>query len=87
MSKKTTGRKRAFAQGELTTFRKKFGLNQADFWAPLGTTQSAGSRYENTGRIAPESVTTLIELIYGNKPLATLAKLRGVSVEVLRIGK
>ena len=87
MSNKAASRKRIFAQGEMTQFRKKLGLSQANFWVPLGVTQSAGSRYENTDRTTPQPVVTLITLMYGDSPLATLAKLRGVTLDELKQGK
>jgi transcriptional regulator with XRE-family HTH domain len=44
--------------------RKKLGMNQQQFWASLGVTQSGGSRYE-TGRTMPKSVRMLMELAHG----------------------
>ena len=38
------------------TYRQATGLNQSAFWAPLGVTQSGGSRYESTGRAIPTPV-------------------------------
>lgn len=43
--------------------RKRLGLTQADFWRPLGVTQSGGSRYE-TGRAIPRPVRKLIWLVH-----------------------
>jgi len=65
-------------------FRKGLNLNQAHFWVPLGVTQSAGSRYEQESRMIPQPVATLIELMYGDTPVKTLAQLRGVTVEELK---
>lgn len=65
--------------------RKKLGLTQEQFWKPVGVTQSGGSRFEN-GRDIPKHVQMLVELRYGNAPLKTLAKLRGVTVEQLKAG-
>lgn len=45
------------------TTRQNKGLNQSEFWAPIGVTQSGGSRYEN-GRRIPASVRKLIWLIH-----------------------
>ncbi|GAA5172355.1 helix-turn-helix transcriptional regulator [Viridibacterium curvum] len=42
-------------------FRAESGLNQADFWIPLGCTQSAGSRFEN-GRKIPTPTAILLVL-------------------------
>ena len=48
--------------------RERRGLNQMDFWAPLGVTQSGGSRYEN-GRSMPRPVEMLLEIVYlGRRP-------------------
>lgn len=77
-------RKEALKQGDMKTFRKTFGLSQAAFWTPLGVTQSAGSRYESTDRSRPKPLVTLISLMYGDKPLTTLANLRSESVEDLK---
>lgn len=52
---------------DITAFRKKTGLNQADFWGPLGITQSGGSRYES-GRKIPKPVMALVVLRMGTKP-------------------
>ena len=42
-------------------FRETTGLNQTDFWAKYGVTQSGGSRYENE-RSMPTSLKALIIL-------------------------
>jgi len=55
--------------------RHRLGLNQHDFWSPLGVTQSGGSRYES-GRRIPKPVKKLIELAYSKNPLAALKRLR-----------
>ena len=59
--------------------RLKMGLNQTQFWAKVGVTQSAASRYES-GRGMPIQVAWAIDLVYGKRPLVTLAKLRGCKV-------
>ena len=46
------------------TTRAKLGLNQKDFWAKVGVTQSGGSRYES-GRPTPDSVNALLHIAYG----------------------
>ena len=43
--------------------RNKLGMTQAEFWALLGVTQSAGSRYESGGSI-PVPVLRLYFLVY-----------------------
>lgn len=56
--------------------RRERGLNQLQFWAPLGVTQSGGSRYES-GRTIPKPVRLLLSIAYGDKPLRVVAKIRG----------
>jgi hypothetical protein len=41
--------------------RVKTGVNQKDFWAPYGVTQSGGSRYES-GRNIPKPLAILLYL-------------------------
>lgn len=43
--------------------RIDLGINQQQFWSPLGVTQSGGSRYEN-GRNIPKAVLELLRLLY-----------------------
>ena len=43
--------------------RRKLRLNQHDFWALVGVTQSGGSRYE-TGRRIPRPVLELLRLVH-----------------------
>lgn len=68
---------------DLRTLRKRLGLSQTEFWTKIGVTQSAGSRYE-AGREMPAPTKTLVALMFGPRPIKTLAKLRGVQVEQLR---
>lgn len=49
----------------VTAKRKELGINQSDFWKPVGVTQSGGSRYE-AGRNIPAPVRKLIYLVYVN---------------------
>ncbi len=48
---------------EIRAFRKKQGMNQMEFWAPIGITQSGGSRYES-GRNIPNTVRLLLHMAY-----------------------
>jgi len=52
---------------EMTTnpreIRRRLGLNQQQFWTPLGVTQSGGSRYES-GRSMPKPVRELLRLVH-----------------------
>ncbi len=43
--------------------RRKLGLNQSQFWAKIGVTQSGGSRYES-GRNMPRPVQSLLRLVH-----------------------
>jgi predicted transcriptional regulator len=56
--------------------RGRLGINQKDFWLHLGVTQSGGSRYESGSRTIPKHMKMLIELIYGDKPLQALKRMR-----------
>ena len=49
--------------------RRKLGLNQAEFWSPVGVTQSGGSRYES-GRSIPKPVQLVLHLAYGTEKQA-----------------
>ena len=49
---------------EALTLRHKLGLNQSDFWHPVATTQSCGSRYESC-RDIPGPVQLLVCIKYG----------------------
>lgn len=55
--------------------RKKLGLNQSDFWKPLGVTQSGGSRYESERNI-PKPIQLLLEIVYGKSGEKLLVELR-----------
>ena len=46
--------------------RLKLGMNQSEFWGPVGVTQSGGSRFEH-GRDIPEPVKILLEIAYGTE--------------------
>lgn len=50
----------------LRTMRRRLKMNQAEFWARVGITQSGGSRYEG-GRQVPEPVRMLLAIAYGNR--------------------
>lgn len=43
--------------------RKQLHLTQSDFWAPVGVSQSGGSRYES-GRKLPSSTSALLHLVH-----------------------
>ena len=65
---------------EAKAVRAKLGLNQTEFWRPMGVTQSAGSRYES-GRNLPPPVQKLLLIAHG-KPNVS-AKI----VSIMRNGK
>jgi DNA-binding transcriptional regulator YiaG len=54
-------RKQKLDFGNIADARKKEGLNQKDFWARYGVTQSGGSRYE-AGRNIPKPLAILLWL-------------------------
>lgn len=64
---------------EVKAIRQKLGLNQQQFWSPIGVTQSGGSRYE-TGRNIPKPVRLLIGIAYDEDPLALVIKIRGKEI-------
>jgi transcriptional regulator with XRE-family HTH domain len=64
--------------------RKSLGLNQSEFWSPLGVTQSGGSRYES-GRNMPTPVKHLLRLIHIEH--IDVAKIRREDVEVIEFLK
>ena len=43
--------------------RNKLSMNQQEFWAQIGVTQSGGSRYES-GRKMPKPVRELLRLVH-----------------------
>jgi DNA-binding transcriptional regulator YiaG len=54
-------RKQKLDFNKIVEDRKKEGLNQKDFWALYGVTQSGGSRYE-AGRNIPKPLSILLRL-------------------------
>ena len=54
-------RKKRLDFSDISTTRKKENLNQKDFWARYGVTQSGGSRYES-GRNLPKPLAILLWL-------------------------
>lgn len=43
--------------------RLQLGLTQGDFWAPVGVSQSGGSRYESS-RSLPPAISALLHLVH-----------------------
>ena len=60
--------------------RRKMGLNQQEFWAQVGVTQSGGSRYES-GQNMPRSVGQLLRLVHVEQ--IDIAKVRKEDFEVI----
>jgi transcriptional regulator with XRE-family HTH domain len=52
---------------DVRLLREFSGLNQTDFWASVGITQSGGSRYESGERGLPKPVQHLLRLVYIEK--------------------
>lgn len=75
-------------KSEYWKLRKRLGLNQQQFWNPVGVTQSGGSRYES-GRVIPKPVKMLLDARYRNKPIKRYidplaARYQGVPVREYR---
>jgi len=49
--------------GNPRKIRQNLGMNQQEFWARIGVTQSGGSRYES-GRAMPKPVRELLRLVH-----------------------
>lgn len=64
--------------------RRKLGMNQQQFWAPLGVTQSGGSRYES-GRNMPRPVQHLLRLVHVEN--IDIAKVKREDFEVIEFLK
>ena len=60
--------------------RQRLGLNQQEFWARIGVTQSGGSRYES-GRSMPKPVRELLRLVHIEQ--IDLTRVRKEDFEVL----
>ena len=60
--------------------RRKMGLNQQEFWAQVGVTQSGGSRYES-GQNMPRSVRQLLRLVHVEQ--IDIAKVRKEDFDVI----
>lgn len=60
--------------------RRKLGMNQQEFWAMLGVTQSGGSRYES-GRNMPRPVQHLLRLVHVER--VDIGKIRREDLEVI----
>lgn len=61
---------KTYTGAEVRELRRKLDLNQRDFWTPLQTTQSGGSRYES-GREIPDPVQVLLNIAFGTDAKAT----------------
>ena len=60
--------------------RRGLGLNQEQFWTPIGVTQSGGSRYES-GREMPRPVKELLRLVHVEQ--IDLAQVKHVDFEII----
>lgn len=61
------------------SLRRQTGLNQLEFWAAVGVTQSGGSRYES-GRNMPKPVRELLRLVYIEQ--IDLTRIRGEDIQI-----
>ncbi len=71
---RTRLRIKPYTSPDLLRLRRRWNLTQAEFWAPLGVTQSGGSRYE-TGRHPALPVCLLVACVYEGRPLPRVGKL------------
>jgi DNA-binding transcriptional regulator YiaG len=55
---------------KIGALRESLGLTQDEFYAPLGVSQSAGSRYENGTRPVPKTVRILVTYVYRGHAVA-----------------
>lgn len=62
----TKTKAKTYTGADALAMRAKLGINQGEFWSPLGVTQSGGSRYES-GRNIPRPVQRLIQIAYGTE--------------------
>lgn len=67
--------------GDLEQLRKYSGLNQQQFWAAVGISQSGGSRYETGGRPLPKYIQALLRLVYVEK--IDLSRVRREDIELV----
>lgn len=70
----------------IKAWRRRLGLNQADFWRPLRVSQPQASRYES-GWQMPEPVSLMLHLIYAPENEAIdrlrLLRSRGIDAAIL----
>ena len=59
-------RKKKVSAASIVKERQEQGLNQRDYWAQYGVTQSGGSRYES-GRDIPKPLSILMALAANGK--------------------
>ncbi|MQY50772.1 helix-turn-helix domain-containing protein [Rhodocyclus gracilis] len=64
--------------GDALAIRKEKQLNQAQFWGPIGVSQSGGSRYES-GRKLPKPIQLLLAIAHGSEAVSrkAVAEIRG----------
>jgi DNA-binding transcriptional regulator YiaG len=67
----------------IAEYRRALGLNQAQFWNPIGVSQSSASRYETERDVSPPIARLLLLRHMG---LVTDAALESVSKELSRQG-
>jgi DNA-binding transcriptional regulator YiaG len=73
MVRQVTQRTKPVTGSDLVRLRNKLGLNQMQFWSPLGVTQSGGSRYES-GRSMPRPLAILFNCVYRGGGLPKISK-------------
>ena len=60
--------------------RRRLGMNQEQFWTPIGVTQSGGSRYES-GREMPRPVKELLRLVHVEQ--IDLSQVKRIDFEII----
>ncbi len=70
-----------FEHLDARSIRMSLGLNQSQFWTPIGVTQSGGSRYES-GREMPKPVRELLRLVHVEQ--IDLARVKREDFEVIK---
>lgn len=81
MNTKVKAKKITIDGEAMLALRKKLNLNQQQFWAHLGVTQSGGSRYES-GQNIPLPTRKLIYLLHFAKP--ALDPVQQATLEAIR---
>lgn len=73
-----------YAGSEIRQIRRALGLNQHDFWSPLGITQSGGCRYElERGDTIPKPIQILLNIML-NPPAESTKVVNAIRTVITR---